>query len=305
MKSSRTCYVIMPFDKRYEPTYTQAIRPAFSRVEQERGEAWVCRRGDDIRVPGSIAKEIVTSLHIADIVIADLSGNNPNVFYELGVAHSSARPTIMITQDIKALPFDINAYRVHAYVDSGEGLRNLSDRLAVTVLDVLSHRETLTNPVLDFAPIRHAEIILNLDAVRQLERAVQSEVWLIQPSLDTDLKMFCEVIRDNLKRGVKYRYLLPKAAGLQRQAQRFLEKVECGPREQAHLQIRTVEPHLIESEVVIYDPFSGKEDVMIMSPREQEFVFWYRVGSRRGEDIRDRYDVLWETVAEVALGTNI
>lgn len=301
MKSSRSCYVIMSFDKRYEPTYTQAIRPAFVKVELERGESWECRRGDDIRVPGSIAKEIVTSLHVSDLVIADLSGNNPNVFYELGLAHSSARPTIMITQDINSLPFDIKAYRVHAYTDSSEGLRSLSERLVVTILDVLSHREVLTNPVLDFAPIRHAEIILNLDVVREVEKAVRREVWLIQPSLDTDLKMFCEVIRDNLKRGVKYRYLLPKTTGLQRQIARFLEKVECPPGEGVHLEIRTVEPHLIESEVVVYDPFTEKEDVMIMSPREQEFVFWYRVGKRRGEDIRDRYEVLWETVAEAAL----
>jgi hypothetical protein len=296
MNEPRTCYVIMPFQERYTATYKEAIRPAVEMVARERGEPWKCLRSDDIHVPGSITKEIVTSLHTADFVIADLTGHNPNVFYELGVVHSAGRPTIMITQQIQELPFDINTYRVHPYEASRDGLRRLSEYLRATILDALSPGRTMTNPVLDFAPVRHAHIILLLDDVKQLEQRVASEVWVIEPSLDTDLKILDEVIKYNLlERGIKYRYLVPRTRGIIRQWERFVRELGYDGGNHRGLEVRTVEPYVIESEVVIYDPYARQEDVLIMSSREQEFVFWYRVGKTRGEGIRDRYDVLWET----------
>jgi hypothetical protein len=294
LTDSRFCYVIMPFKKRYISTHKQVIQPAFLRISHDRGEAWECRRADDAEAPGCISKEIVKSLHDADLVIADLSGNNPNVLYELGLAHSFGRPTILITQDIKDLPFDIKDHRVLTYSDSDDGLKSFSENLIRTILSTLSGKEPTSNPVLLFAPIRHAEIILALEAVRRQERSVRREVWLIEPSLDTDLKMFSEVIRKNLERGVKYRYLLPESPGTKPQLDRLCDDVGFTPGEQRQLEIRTVDRHLIESEVVIYDPYTEWEDVLLMSPRESNPVFWYRVGKRRGEDIRERYEVLWK-----------
>jgi hypothetical protein len=297
MMSPQICYVVMAFDKRFDSTYREAIRPAVFKLSQERSEPWDCRRGDDFRVPGSITKEIVTSLHTADLVIADLSGNSPNVFYELGVAHSSARPTIMITRDISEIPFDIKPYRVHRYTETPEGLQALRDWLAATAVDMLSHREQKTNPVLDFAPISRSEIILGLEDIKRIERSVRQEVWIIEPSLDTDLKVFNDIIKLNLlERGIKYRYLVPGQTGARRQWQRFLQTL--GHDKHDGLEARTVEPYLIESEVTIYDPYTDQEEVMIMSPREHEFLFWYRVGRTRGESIRDRFDALWENLAK-------
>jgi len=298
MQRSRLCYVIMSFQEQYASTYTEAIRPAIQMVARSRGEQWECLRSDDIRVPGSITKEIVRSLYSADVVIADLTGHNPNVFYELGIVHSAGRPTVMITQDLEKLPFDINTYRVHSYTASSNGLRALSEHLASTILDAVTPNRHSTNPVMDFAPVRHAEVILLLDDILQLEKAVTNEVWLIEPSLDTDIKLFGDVIRCNLRdRSIRYRYLLPRISGLARQWERFVRALGYHNESSQLLQVRTVDPHIIESEVVLYDPYTDHENVLIMSPREQEFVFWYRVGARRGESIRDRYEVLWESAS--------
>ena len=286
----------MPFQDKYVLTYKEAIRPAIKQAADDRNEEWTCLRSDEIHVPGSITKEIVTSLHTADLVIADLTGHNPNVFYELGVVHSAGRPTIMITQQIQELPFDINTYRVHPYTASDDGLSKLRDYLYQTILDVLAHRKSLTNPVLDFAPVRHAQIILALEELMKLETQVTNEVWLLEPSFDTDLKILGEIIRHNLlERKIKYRYLVPRTRSIRRQWERFVNELKARPEDTYSLEVRTVESHVIESEVVIYDPFSPHEDVLIMSPREQECVFWYRVGKTRGEVIRDRFEVLWET----------
>jgi hypothetical protein len=295
MNKPRVCYVIMPFQERYLPTYKEAIRPAINKAACDRGEQWKCLRSDDIHVPGSITKEIVTSLHTADLVIADLTGHNPNVFYELGVVHSAGRPTIMITQQIQELPFDLNTYRVYPYTASEGGLNSLSEYLYVTILDSLAHGTHLTNPVLDFAPVRHAHIILRLDEVKQLESQVTNEVWVIEPSFDTDLKIFGEMIRHNLlERKIKYRYLVPRTRGVIRQWERFVQELGYSRENHHTLEVRTVEPHVIESEVTVYDAYAQQEEVLIMSPREQEFVFWYRVGKTRGESIRERYEFLWE-----------
>lgn len=295
MAKQRICYVIMSFHDRYTATYADAIKPAIKAISERRSEDWRCVRSDDIRVPGSITKEIVTSLHTADLVIADLTGHNPNVFYELGVAHSAARPTLMITQTIQELPFDINTYRVHSYSASRDGIVALREYLTAAILDLFVDEKRLTNPVLDFAPVRRAHLILALEDIEVMESAVAHEVWLIEPSLDTDLKILMNTVKHNLRdRSIKYRYLLPRSPNIATQWERFIQKLGYGHEPHPELQARTVEPHVIESEVVIYDPYYEKEDVLIMSPREQDPVFWYRVGRTRGESIRDRYDALWK-----------
>lgn len=56
--------------------------------------------------PGAVTSRMLSELLQARIVIADLTGRNPNVFYELGVAHSFARPLILIAESVSSLPFD-------------------------------------------------------------------------------------------------------------------------------------------------------------------------------------------------------
>ena len=61
----------------------------------------------------------------ADVIVAGLSGLNPNVFYELGVSHALTNKTVMITRDIKRVPFDIVSYRVIPYEDNMAGAEQL------------------------------------------------------------------------------------------------------------------------------------------------------------------------------------
>ena len=64
---------------------------------------------------GSIINGIVENLNSSDLVIADLTGNNPNVMYELGVRHSLKRGTIMLTQDFNSFPSDLRDYLAIEY----------------------------------------------------------------------------------------------------------------------------------------------------------------------------------------------
>jgi hypothetical protein len=82
-------------------------------VESYKSGAIVCKRSP--ATPGNFVKGIVEDLDSSDLVIADLTGSKPNVFYELGVRHALCIGTIIITQDLKALPADLTNYYVFQY----------------------------------------------------------------------------------------------------------------------------------------------------------------------------------------------
>jgi len=82
-------------------------------VESYKPSAIVCKRSP--ATPGNFVKGIVEDLDSSDLVIADLTGSKPNVYYELGVRHALHIGTIIITQDLKALPADLTNYYVFQY----------------------------------------------------------------------------------------------------------------------------------------------------------------------------------------------
>lgn len=105
---SKECLVICPFGMPASDTrkwsdfvLNKLIRPVASE-EGYRAD----RVLDDAR-PGDITSNVMTRLHRADLVIADLTGSNPNVFYELALRHGTGKPFIHIARAGTTLPFDV------------------------------------------------------------------------------------------------------------------------------------------------------------------------------------------------------
>lgn len=95
----KTCFVIMPFSgtddpKMRESQWTEVFQHTFKPAIEAAGYA--CVRSQ-VRT-GNFVKDIIESLWKADLVVADLTGSKPNVFYELGIRHSLKRRTIMVAQ---------------------------------------------------------------------------------------------------------------------------------------------------------------------------------------------------------------
>ena len=114
------CFVIMPFGPEGSPEhetnlgiFNDVIRAAVIKSGMVTKEE--CVRVDLIDKPGSIVEDIIEGLYKADIVIADLSGRNPNVFYELGARHVLRRGTILITRSRNDVPFHLLTDRVIQY----------------------------------------------------------------------------------------------------------------------------------------------------------------------------------------------
>jgi hypothetical protein len=120
----RTCFVIMPFGPEFDRV-EDAIRTAATSCGME------CLRGDGLRKPGGVIAQVIQAIRRAAAVVADVTGNNPNVLYELGIAHQMLGPerVVILAQDSKAAPYDIQEFRHLNYAESLEGREKLAKEL--------------------------------------------------------------------------------------------------------------------------------------------------------------------------------
>lgn len=103
-------FIVMQFTEEYNQLYQEVIKP----VTEEFG--LMVERVDDIFTTNPIIQDIVQSLRESSIIIADITPNNPNVFYEVGYSHAINKPTILLCERKRdKLPFDISGFRTLFY----------------------------------------------------------------------------------------------------------------------------------------------------------------------------------------------
>jgi len=108
-ESKDTCFTIMPFGNWFDYYYEAIYIPAIEATGLKP------RRADDLYRPSAIVQDIWVLTKEAKIILADLSGKNPNVFYELGLAHALTKPAILVTESMDDVPFDLRSLRVIVY----------------------------------------------------------------------------------------------------------------------------------------------------------------------------------------------
>lgn len=121
----RLCFVLMPFDEKFNPLYENILKNVIENEEFGLN----CKRADEIFGTRSIIEDMWEHIKKARILVAELSGRNPNVFYELGVAHAMNKDVILITQTLEDVPFDLRHYRCIVYEDSISGSEKLKRRI--------------------------------------------------------------------------------------------------------------------------------------------------------------------------------
>ncbi len=162
------CFVIMPFgDPEKEPErarklellYSDCIKPTVEAVniQGKSGEIIHCHRADKSARPGEIITHIIENLVSADIVIADLSGRNPNVFYELGVRHAVNNNTILIADNLDDIPFDLRGLRTITYKWDAEQMLKLQGSLKAAIIEILKESDKIDNPVRRYLYNREVE----------------------------------------------------------------------------------------------------------------------------------------------------
>lgn len=128
-------FVMLPFRDEYDDVY-MVISDAVKRVSAELSAEISCARADEFG-PGKITEQIILAIRNADIVIADLTGSNPNVMYELGFAHGLEKNAIILNQDVHGVPFDVKDFRQIVY-DRNRLLKDCQPRIISFLKAVLS-----------------------------------------------------------------------------------------------------------------------------------------------------------------------
>jgi hypothetical protein len=116
-------FVVMQFAEPYDTFYRQVIQ------SQAEAAGYEVVRIDEKAGPGVIFQDIQREIEQAEIVIAEITPANPNVFYELGYAHALGKPTILLAQRGAQLPFDIQSFRVVFYNDTIGGKAEVEQNL--------------------------------------------------------------------------------------------------------------------------------------------------------------------------------
>lgn len=207
------CFVMMPFKDELAGVLS-AIDAALSIP----GLDVVVHRADEVLGGGPIMTDVVRHLAEAELVIVDLTGANPNVFYELGIAHAvrCAESVLLITQSLKDVPFDVKSYRCIEYTQQPDGLRRLQDTLA----------QFVTTEILP---------------TRFLIKVAEGETWSSEKVLGNDRSLYSFAICDVIlgRDAVQFRLEVFRH-GVNRQVERVYSELQPGLRLGERVSIPTI-----------------------------------------------------------------
>jgi hypothetical protein len=126
----KLCFVLMPFGAKWsDRVYTELIRKVVESLGLQ------CLRADNLK-GRIIIEDIWTKINQSAFIIADVTGRNPNVMYEVGIAHAIGKPTILLTQEISKIPFDFSHLRHDEYADNVESFRSMELKLPLIIKDL-------------------------------------------------------------------------------------------------------------------------------------------------------------------------
>ncbi|HVN75213.1 MAG TPA: hypothetical protein VMT19_02770 [Thermoanaerobaculaceae bacterium] len=194
-----TCFVITPIGDEQSSTrratdglLEAAIRPVAAELR------FAVIAAHEISAPGSITRQIIERLLASDLVIANLTGLNPNVMYELAVRHACRKPVVVVAEVGTPLPFDVATERTLFFKNDMAGAEELKPKLAAAVGQALRdsqpdnpvYRATVAARILQDSPSQAKQsferfALERLDVIegqvsrlsRILDRALSPSVW--------------------------------------------------------------------------------------------------------------------------------
>ncbi|MBZ0221332.1 MAG: hypothetical protein K8I01_12990 [Candidatus Methylomirabilis sp.] len=199
------CFVIMPFGGHYDLYYEVLYKPAIINADL------IPKRADEIYSSGRIIDDIWKFTKQAKIVLADLTERNPNVLYELGLAHAIGKQAILITESAEDIPFDLKALR-HIVYD--KNIPNWGEKLQLAITS--SIRTILNSPLESVLPIF-------LDIQDIPERPVISKLELELYKIRDSIESLRSEIQEKETVKTKYNALLKTIEKLKEVAQGGLE----------------------------------------------------------------------------------
>ena len=131
--------------------FLEEFSALFNSLGERYKEDYTFTHAGDLDCQQSIIRDIVVGIEQADYIISDLTFRNPNVFYELGLAHAMGKKVIMITQSIDDLPFDIKGYKATQYSTKFYKINELYEALDIILENAKKGTIEFGNPLSDYA----------------------------------------------------------------------------------------------------------------------------------------------------------
>jgi hypothetical protein len=128
-------FILMPFSSNIKGVYEDHIKSVAASLNLK------VARADDFFTAHAIVSDIWTAICKSRVILADCTGRNPNVFYEIGLAHAVGKPVVLIAQNSEDVPFDIAHYRLIRYEYTPRGMKNFESTLTNTLQEVFHELE--------------------------------------------------------------------------------------------------------------------------------------------------------------------
>lgn len=174
--AKNVCFVLMPFGGWSDDYYSSIYKPAILESGLQP------YRADDLFRPSAIIKDIWSFIKISKVLLADLTGKNPNVFYELGLAHALAKPVILIANSMDEVPFDLRALRVLLF---DKNAHNWGDLLGIKIKSSLNEiAASPNNSILPaFLDVRALEPRLTISPEQKGLLEIKQDIELLRSEL--------------------------------------------------------------------------------------------------------------------------
>ena len=176
-EQGRKCFIITPIGNENSDIFRKAkgvIESVIKPILKENGFDDI-KPAYEIMESGMISNQIIDRIINDDLVVANLTRNNPNVMYELAIRHSIAKPIIHICENETMLPFDIKDNRTIFYTDDMLGVQELKNELKRFVKQVDYSKEYKDNPI--YNAVKMGSLFKKMDDEgRQLEADILRKI---------------------------------------------------------------------------------------------------------------------------------
>jgi hypothetical protein len=137
VSSQDTCFVMMPFAEPHGTYYNEIYKKAIQKAGLQ-----PMRADAEIFGTGKIIDQVWRGMNAAKVLVAELTTRNPNVFYELGVAHALHKPVVLVSSNEDDVPFDLHHIRVIYYnVNDPFWGEKLIEKVAENILSAIKNPE--------------------------------------------------------------------------------------------------------------------------------------------------------------------
>ncbi|WP_410765796.1 hypothetical protein [Haloferax sp. DFSO60] len=148
MSGDKECFVICPIGDEGSETRDDAdklMEYIINKAVEEFG--YTTNRADEMPEPGNITTQIIEKVIESELVIADLTDHNPNVFYELALRHATGKPFIQLIDSSQSIPFDISEVRTIHYDFDVRDADRASEKIKAQIEAIEQDDSEIENPI--------------------------------------------------------------------------------------------------------------------------------------------------------------